>query len=501
MGSGTRFWFRGEVVLLDQVRSTMSVLEWLRLSGESRGTKEGCNQGDCGACMVSIAELSGDGLRLKTANACLLLMPMLDGKALFTVEDVGRGEDLHPVQQALVDHGGSQCGFCTPGFVMSIWAHAENCLREGCSATREGLTDAVTGNLCRCTGYRPIVDAAVAAGLTTSAQGTEAAGRVTNDWKTIEWENLTRELLELAQSRSPAAGQGTSFIAPESEDALALALIVHPTARIVAGGTDLVVSMRATGEALDENVVLVSTARIASMARIDERDDMLVIGSAVSLEDSWAAVVSRAPALDRLRRRFASPAIRGMGTIGGNLANSSPIADLVPVLIALDAEVELVSAAGQRVVTVADFSTGVRKNVMQPEEFVARVHLPLRAFDCDIRAHKISRRFDDDISSVSAVFALTLADGLIVDARVVFGGLATTVRRARAVESAVIGSTWTETALRAAQAALAHDFAPIDDHRASGWYRQQAAIGLLERWWFETSPDAPAVDHDVWGQR
>ena len=259
--------------------------------------------------------------------------------------------------------------------------------------------------------------------------------------------------------------------------------------------------MRATSEELDDDLRLIFVAGVPSLAVIEEEDVGLTIGAAVPLEDAWAVLAQRLPTVERMWHRFASPAIRSMGTIGGNIANSSPIADLVPVLIALDADVEVRSVTGSRRVPLESFATGVRSNVLQRGEFLARVRIPASSFDRDVRAHKVSRRFDDDISSVSGVFALRQAGDRITDVRVVFGGLATTVRRAPSVESALQGQAWTRETLAVAQQALAQDFAPIDDHRASGWYRRQAASGLLERWWLETGVDAPSVDHDVWAVR
>jgi xanthine dehydrogenase small subunit len=488
VSSSIRFLFRGEVVELAAVPPTMSVLHWLRAAGH-RGTKEGCNQGDCGACTVVLGELVDGVARLHTANSCLLLVPMLHGKALFTVEDVGTPATMHPVQAAMAEHGGSQCGFCTPGFVMSMWCSAERAASAGCVPSDDDVAGSITGNLCRCTGYRPIVDAA-----------REATAAVVADGPSIDLSELAPQLTAVNSAGTFECVDGSVFVAPDTEKALATALADRPSARLVSGGTDVVVAMRAAGQLLDD-VELISTMRVGSLLGIAEDGDALVIGAAASLEDSWAALVRRRPMLGRMHERFAGPAIRSTGTIGGNIANSSPIADLVPVLIALDASVEMVSSGGSQTLLVEDFATGVRANRLAPGEFLARIRVPLASFDRDVRAHKVSRRFDDDISSVSGVFAQVLDGDRVAEVRAVFGGMATTVRRAASVESSLIGAVWDERAMRAAREALSSDFAPIDDHRATGWYRMQAARGLIERWWLETGIDAPAVDYDVWSAR
>ena len=480
-----RFWFRGLVRELTDVEPTVSVLHWLREDEGATGTKEGCNQGDCGACTVVLAEHLSEGIRFRPANACLLPVPMLHGRALFTVEDVAADDTLHPIQQALVDHGGSQCGFCTPGFVMSLWCADEQSRLDGSSLTREDLAGAISGNLCRCTGYRPILDAAVDALQATSGQPSPVDA--------AELSVILAGLDEPGTLSIP--GSSGAFIAPDSAPALAAALRAHSSAVIVSGGTDLVLLMRA-GKDASRDVVLVSTGRVPELRCIEESVDELAIGAAVSLEDAWTALVTRAPSLRRIHERFASPAIRSLGTIGGNIANSSPIADLTPVLIALDARVDLEDADGTRSVDVAAFATGVRTNVLRQDEFLSRVVIPAEAFSRDLRAYKVSRRFDDDISTLSATFSIQWQDTVMADLRVVFGGMAPTVRRAVGVETALRGRECSDETLAGAVAALAADFRPISDHRASAGYRERAARGLLQRWWMEIN--SATVPLDVW---
>lgn len=469
-----------------------SVLHWLREDEQAVGTKEGCNQGDCGACTVAVAELIGGDLRLHTANSCLLPLPLLHGKALFTIEDVASADGLHPVQQAMVDTAGSQCGFCTPGFVMSMWAAGEQARQEDIVPDREQAAEALSGNLCRCTGYRPIVDAAVVG----------IAEAVARDVSVFDRDELSSRLVELAEPGrlTVDSAQGT-YVAPEDESDLAQALADFPSARLLAGGTDLMLGARATGEALADDVTIIAVDRVPSLRQIEHVDGHLAIGAAARLDDAWAALAQQAPSLNRMWQRFASPAIRSTGTVGGNIANGSAVADLTPVLLALDATLRLRSAGGERTVPLADFHTGLRTSVLGPQEFISSVLVPLASFDREISAYKVSRRFDDDISSVSAVLAMRLDAGVITDARVVFGGMAPTVRRASGTEAALLDQPWSEGTLAAAVEALDSDFSPIDDHRAAATFRRRTAAGLLRRWWLETSAEAPRVAVDVWSVR
>jgi xanthine dehydrogenase small subunit len=483
-----RFWFRGEVRELADVPPSLSVLHWLREREGSTGTKEGCNQGDCGACTVVLAESTPAGPYVHTANSCLLPMPMLHGRALFTVEDVGVVSDLHPLQRALVEHGGSQCGFCTPGFVMSLWSAAEQGRIAGRTLSRDDIAESISGNLCRCTGYRPILDAAFAA-MSDARPPAEV----------LDPSRLSTILVDLDGPGTLRMDSGNGgFVAPDTEDALAMELHEHPSGLVVSGGSDLMLAIRANGHALRDDLTLVWTDRVATLRQVEDSGNQLSIGATARLDEAWAALVVRAPGLERMHRRFASPAIRSVGTIGGNIVNGSPIADLTPVLIALDAAVILRRAEGTRTVPLAEFGTGVRTSVLQPGEFLSRIVIPMRSFGRDMRAYKVSRRFDDDISTVSATFALALESQVITDVRVVFGGMATTVRRAAATESALRGREWNAQALADAQAALSSDFTPISDHRATAHYRERAAAGLLHRWWLETGVDAPAGSSDVW---
>jgi len=479
-----RFFHRGEIVRLRDVPATRSVLDWLREDQRCIGTKEGCNEGDCGACTVVVGELpehtdspdqAAHGLRLRPVNACIKFMPSLHGKALFTVEDLRGPLGLHPAQQALVDCHGSQCGFCTPGFAMTLWSSYENHCAAGTRPDRAQLADELAGNLCRCTGYRPILDA--------GAQMFDHAP-VALDTAPV-----------VAALRAIASGAGAG--APRTLAELASRYAAAPKARLVAGGTD--VGLWVTKQFRDLGEVI-SVTEVDEMKRVTHADGELRIGAGASLEAAWAALAQRAPSLTEAWRRFASPPIRHAGTMGGNVANGSPIGDSAPVLIALEAQVELRQAERVRRLALDDFYTGYQANRLKAGEFVQAIVVPDAAWTRAIRAYKISKRFDSDISAVFAALAITLAGDTVADARLVFGGMAATVKRAAATEAALLGQPWSTATLAAAQAALARDFTPLDDMRASAAYRLRVAQNLLQRFWLETQPDAAAepVATSIW---
>jgi xanthine dehydrogenase small subunit len=492
-----RFWFRGRLVEVDDAPATLTVLEWLRRDPASRGTKEGCNEGDCGACTVVVGEPTratgttgpADILRLTTVNACLALLPTLHGRALLTVEDVGPDGGLHPVQRAMVDHHGSQCGYCTPGIVMSLWCMDEHACATGTVPTRADIADGLAGNLCRCTGYRPILDAAEGAIVRRAPHASSLdPGPILAGLAEVEADDV----LDYRCS-------GTAFVAPVTVAGLVEELADRPDARVLAGGSDLVLGVN---QLRTEAPSIVWTGRVRGLADIAETDTHLLIGAAASLESAWAALAARAPALTPMWLRFASPAIRHTGTMGGNVVNGSPIGDSAPVLLALDARLVLRGREGERVVDLGDFYVGYGQNLLAAGEVLERIEVPLAAFVRDLRAYKLSRRFDSDISAVSGAFAGVVGDGVMTEVRLAFGGMAAVVRRAAAAEAALRGAPWTEASLRNAQRALAVDFAPMSDHRGAADYRMRVAQGLLERWWLQTRQDQPlaAADTEVWGR-
>ena len=475
-----RFFHRGEIVRLRDAPATRSVLDWLREDRRCTGTKEGCNEGDCGACTVVLGELPEHtdspqlavrGLRLRPVNACIRFLPSLHGKALFTVEDLRGPNGLHPAQQALVDCHGSQCGFCTPGFAMTLWCSTQNHGAAGTRPDRAQLADELAGNLCRCTGYRPILE----------------AGERMFDAAPVALDTAPA----IAALRS-IAGAGPAA-APRTLAELAARYAANPQARLVAGGTD--VGLWVTKQFRDLGEVI-SVSEVGELKTITHADGALRIGAGVSLEAAWSALAQRAPSLTEAWRRFASPPIRHAGTMGGNVANGSPIGDSAPVLMALDALVELRQGERVRQWRLDEFYTGYQRNRLEPGEFVQSLVVPDAAWSRTIRAYKISKRFDSDISAVFAALAIALDGDRVADVRLVFGGMAAVVQRAAGAEAALHGQPWNAATLAAAQAALASDFAPLDDMRASAAYRLRVAQNLLRRFWLETQ-GAP-VATSIW---
>jgi xanthine dehydrogenase small subunit len=475
-----RFFRQGSVVEVADAAPTRTVLEWLREDARCTGTKEGCAEGDCGACTVVLGRLDDAGaLQLQPVNACIQFLPTLDGKALFTVEDLAPAQgQLHPAQQAMVECHGSQCGFCTPGFVMSLWACHERHSVAGTQATRQQLADDLSGNLCRCTGYRPILDAGQRMFELPAAP-------------------LVREpvvqALKALQQDAPLAYQG-SYFAPRSLDEFASLREAHPDAQVLAGSTDMGLWVTKQFRALPK---LISINEVNALRRIEERDGFLHIGAAASLEDAWQALVQRWPTLRDLWLRFASLPIRVAGTMGGNIANGSPIGDSAPALIALDARIVLRRGASLRVMPLAEFYLGYMKNQLEAGEFVQAMQVPLPQPGCQVRGYKISKRFDCDISALCAVMAITLHGEQVAQVRLSFGGMAAVVQRAPNAEAAVLGQAWNEATLQAAMAALASDFTPLSDMRASAGYRMQVAQNLLRRFWLETRTNHPLPEHAV----
>ena len=491
--AAVQFLLDGELVELARVPATRTVLAILREDLGRPGTKEGCAEGDCGACTVVLVERAGAGLRYRAVNSCIQFAPSLDGKALVTVAGLKRANGtLHPVQQALADGHGSQCGFCTPGFVMSLFALYKTNPRP----VRRDIEDALAGNLCRCTGYRPIVDAAQE--MYRLGAAIPAAER---DWRTsiagdasaaatASESALAERLGALTRDVSTLLGTpGNRYFAPQTVAELAQRYAALPRARLLAGGTDVGLWVTKQYRNLD---AVISLGEVAELRRIRDDAGTLDIGAAATLADVHPALVARFPELDELLRRFGSPPIRSVATLGGNIANGSPIGDSMPALIALGTTLVLRRLDSVREMALEDFFVGYQKTALAKGEFVERIRVPPRAPGLTFRAWKISKRFGQDIAAVCAAFALVLDGGRITSARIACGGMAATPKRARQCESAVAGRAWDEATLADGIAALDADFAPITDLRASATYRRLVAGNLLRRLFLETARGLPS---------
>ncbi len=488
-----RFLCNGEPVAVTGISPHTTLLEWLRDTRGLTGAKEGCAEGDCGACTVVCAEAEPGrpGLSWRPINACLRLLPSLQGKAVFTVESL-KGPDgaPHPVQHALVAAHGSQCGFCTPGFAMSLFGLYKNAR----APSRAAIVDALSGNLCRCTGYAPILSAAAtmydgtACGETAGWRGAGIAADGSRVISTEE-EMLAAQLAAMADDDTfHYEARGRHWWAPRTADAFAALRAAHPEARIVAGATD--VGLWITKQQRDIGDVLYA-GDVADLREIAETETHLTIGAAAPLAAAFAAFAAEWPELDEAWARFASVPIRNSGTLGGNVANGSPIGDSMPVLIALAATVVLRQGDVTRELPIESFYRGYQQTALARSEFVAALRVPRRAPTTVVRAYKQSRRFDQDISCVFACFALDLAAGTVRDVRIGCGGVAATPVRAVATEAALRGGAWSADRAAATASVLASEFTPIDDMRASARYRRAVLGNLLVRCHLETT--APGV--------
>ena len=443
---------------------TETLLDHLRLRERACGTKEGCAEGDCGACTVIMARLEAGRLALEPVNSCITLLGQMDGKGVITVEDLGTPERLHPVQEALVRHHGSQCGFCTPGIVVSLFALYET--REG-EVGRATVKDWLAGNLCRCTGYRPIVDAAVeACGTAGEGAGTALAG-------------MAEALSRYGDPGDLFVGDSDRFFAAlASLDAAAELAEAHPDAVLLGGATD--VGLWIT-KGLKPLAKIIHLGRVPELKRIAKETDRIVLGAGVTYAASEEAVRCLDPDLGALWRRLGSKQIRALGTIGGNIANGSPIGDTPPALIALEAGITLRKGSGERSLPLEAFFIDYGCQDRAPGEILKSVEVPRLGPDQHFRCYKITKRFDEDISAVTMAVRLTVEAGRIIDARIACGGMAPIPKRAREAEGRLVGAILDEAAGESAAKALSSDFAPISDHRASAAYRMEVARNLLRK--------------------
>ena len=474
------FMLDGKRVDLNTLKPTTTVLSFLREYLNRTGTKEGCAEGDCGACTVVVADLHRGGLRYRAINACIQFLPILDGKCLYTVESLKRQQTLHPVQQALLDCHASQCGFCTPGFVMSLFA----LYKTQAQPSRERIASALSGNLCRCTGYRPILEAGqrmyhYAESLPVTQRDLVSApvGDSTGQAE------LIAQLQALASTSSLyLQHEDASFFAPQTLNELADYLIAEPDARKLAGGTDL--GLWVTKQHRDLNK-LVYLGAVAELTLIKKTSEALEIGAAVSLEEAYQALTAEYPELDDLYERFASLPIRNSGTLVGNLANGSPIGDSMPALIALGAKLVLQQGQQMRHLALEAFYLGYQQQDLREGEFIRAVLIPLPKPAQIFRTWKIAKRFGQDISAVCAAFALEREAGQVTAIRIAFGGMAAIPKRATHTEQALLGQVWNADCLEQAIPALRQDFQPLTDLRASADYRALVAANLLRKFFMQ----------------
>jgi xanthine dehydrogenase small subunit len=462
----------GRVVRLNRFLPRTTVLEWLRESERSIGTKEGCAEGDCGACATVVVRERDGRLVYEPVNACITLLGQLDGAELITVEDLADDGELHPVQAAMAREHGSQCGFCTPGIVMSLFAHYHCC--NG-ATTRAALNNALAGNLCRCTGYRPIVDA-----------GLEACSAAAEDRFTRNAAARLEALRALDDKTDIFVGGHRSFFAaPASEQSLAQLYAQHPDATIVAGATDVGLWITKKLAPIEK---VIHVGRVAELSSIETTSDGHAIGATVSLARAEPVLGSIDPDIAEVLRRFGPIQVRACGTVGGNIANGSPIGDLAPMLIVMGAAVELRRGEEIRTLPLESFFLSYGKQDRKPGEFVRRLLVPKLAPGTHFRAYKISKRFDEDISALLAAFCLKVDAGRISEAKVAFGGMAGIPKRASAVESAMRGLSLTDM-LRWHEAAdaVGVDFTALTDLRASAAYRVRVARNLVIKALAETA--------------
>ena len=470
--STLRFIRRGQPVSLGNVPPDRTLLDLLREDLGATGTKEGCGEGDCGACTVVLGELTqastgeahGDRIRYRAVNSCIRLAHSIDGMALWTVEDIAAADGtLHPAQEAMVRCHGSQCGFCTPGFVMSLFGMYQNHVCRGAAVTRELAVEELSGNLCRCTGYRPIFDAAQQMAALPAAKVDEQA--------------LLKQLKLLRTQ------PGSGYLLPNSLGQLLSLRASHPQAQIVAGCTD--VGLWVTKMHMQFDSIL-DVTQVEELQRIERYDHHIAIGAAATLTVAFAALVEERPQLRAFAQRFAGLPVRNSGTLGGNIANGSPIGDSMPLLIALGAHLILLSVRGHRELPLEQFYTGYRKNIMAPDEVVAWIKVPRPQAGGFLRAYKISKRFDDDISAVCLVVDMVVEQGKVTRIGIGAGGVAATPVRAVATESFLLGRNWSEQAASDAAAVLRAEFQPISDMRAGAAYRSQVLGNLVRRYWLES---------------
>lgn len=468
------FFLNGKSTEETDLDADLTVLSYLRTHRKLVGTKEGCASGDCGACTVLLGDYTDDGSkagwRYKSVNACILFMSQLAGRSIITIEALASERGLHPAQQALAELHGSQCGFCTPGFVMSMACLYENIkqtnAQNNCNVTRQDIEAALSGNLCRCTGYRPIIDA-------SKAMFDE--NRFSNDSPVNVWQPVKEHQTDYNQSLTNVRSQ--TWI-PTSETELKTLMAEHSDAQLVAGATDLALSVTQMHQPITK---LISLNNIVSLKSMHITDDTITIGAAASYSEIEALLADHYPEFGSMLNRLGSRQIRNSGTLGGNIANASPIGDTPPVLLALGSDITLASPKGQRRLSLDSFFLDYKVTAQQPDEYIQAIHIP-RLLDNEVlKVYKISKRLEDDISAVLFACKITTKDSYISSIRTGFGGMSAIPKAAPTLEAALIGKVLNEQTFKTASSVLDQDFQPIDDVRASAEYRLRVAKGLIQK--------------------
>jgi len=490
------------LVQIDNLSPTLTLLNYLRINENLTGTKEGCAEGDCGACTVVIGELVGGKLSYRAVNACILFVSMLDGKQILTVEHLkNRDGSLHPVQQAMVDLHASQCGFCTPGIVMSGFAlyqntrlnkvsnlNTDNNNQQACSDKSDqvdGLNKTYAGNLCRCTGYGPIIES-----------GKALIHHALNNLTDIETENSdtikTLQTIQPTETKTLTT-ESQNYIQPNNITELNTALNEQPQAHILAGATDLGLWVTKQRKKLE---TLIYLGQIPELKQIHLSDDSIELGASVTYSEAMPLLAQYFPEMEGYLERHSSTQIRNSGTIVGNIANGSPIGDMPPPLIALGASVKLTSINGSRTLPLKDYFIEYGKQDRQPNEFVESVRIPINQSGL-FNVYKISKRFEQDISSVSAAFYIELDNNHIRHASICYGGMAGTPKRATQTEQVLLNKKWSPERIDQACSMLKEDYQPLDDFRASSQYRMTVAQNLLRKFFIETTAKQPDINIQV----
>ncbi len=492
MSDAIRFLLNGALRQVDDLPPTTTILDYLREHEQLSGSKEGCAEGDCGACTCVIVELHSESYRLRSINSCIQLLPTLNGKALITVEGLNNGGALHPVQRALVDTHGSQCGFCTPGFVMSLLTLFKHHSRPSLATVNHALS----GNLCRCTGYRPIIDAASRMYELADPQSEDWLQRPSAPSSPLSLDSSEKNLIAQLRAIGPddtlnLTASDESFLAPQTLDAFADAVASEPDATILAGCTDIGLWLTKQHRALAKIIYL---GEVAELQVISTTDEHIEIGAGVNLTDAIEVLNAHYPMHAELWRRFASPPICNAGTLVGNIANGSPIGDSMPVLLSLDAVLTLRQGSSTRCLPISQFYLGYQQKDLAPGEFVQSVSIPLPKTGDKMASYKLSKRFDQDISSVCGAFRVRLDESeLVKEIRIAYGGMAAIPARAEGMERALLGQAWNHASVSRAMLALSEDFSPIDDLRSSANYRRTAAANLLLKFFQQTVAQRPTL--------